>query len=234
MADTALPAADGVSTMNRTSTRMGSSGDTSWAGWAISSFTYKTTTARGEIQSTAGGSPSTTQNDSRPTSLPASGRTTPAALFSDIPNVGQTEKEPTDTDSLALANQEPDDALNAWGTIEDQDDNLFNAPSSSKRVPSPQPATKYVDDGEPDFAGWLVAQSKANSRKPLPKGLSKSSNTIPAPADRLRSVGTMGSGGGAKKLLKTSRPKETVSMKKIDIQPKETDTTEDGWGDDWD
>lgn len=236
MADTALPAADNVNATNLASTRMGNSGDTSWAGWAISSFTNKMTTARGEMHPSVNGSTSVTQNDSRSTSLPASGKAAPAKILpSDQSRTGQIGLELIAANDSALADQGADDTFEAWGAMEDEDDSFFDALSSRKRSPSPLPATKYNDEVEPDFAGWLAAQSQARSKKPLPKGLTKASNMRPSLADRTTSTGTMGSGIGAQKLQNTtSKPKVTVPVKKLDTKPKEIDSAEDGWGDDWD
>ena len=92
--------------------------------------------------------------------------------------------------------------MDAWGALEDtKDDDDEHDKTTSKaklRVDEPltgstiQPKTSssstttaksadksfmaYDDSGEPDFAGWLAAQSqpsKAKGKKPLPKGLSK-------------------------------------------------------------
>lgn len=135
----------------------------------------------------------------------------------------------------ALADGEPDDVFQAWDTAEDEGESFFDAPSNSNQSPSPRSATKYDDKGEPDFAGWLAAQSQAKSKKPLPKGLTKTSNPRPSLADRTTSTGTMGSGIGPKRLLNTtSKPKVTVPIKKIDTNPKQIVSMEDEWGDDWD
>lgn len=233
MADSASPASDVTNTGNSVSTRMGNSTDTSWAGWAISSFTNKMTTARGEIQVTTNGSTSTTQDDSRPISLPAAGRTTPAVSFSVNPNAGQVEQKPISAESFMLADQEPDNTLDAWATMEDEDDSFFDASPTRKLSPNPQPMIKDAGEVEPDFAGWLAAQSKAKSEKPLPKGLNKTSKKGLALADSRRSTSTMSSRVVAQKPLNiTSKP--DVPIKKIDIKPRETGLTEDGWGDDWD
>jgi SCY1-like protein 1 len=236
MADTALPATEIVSTSNPASTRMGSSGDTSWAGWAISSFTNKITTARGEMQTSQNGLASVAHNDSKPTSLPASGRTTPATLLSsDKAGLVQTEEPSVVGKSSVLADQEAEDAFEAWGAVEDEDESFFDAPSSRKRSPSPTATTKYNDGGEPDFAGWLAAQSQAKTKRPLPKGLTQTSKTRSNLADRTTSTSSIGSGAGTKKLLNTTaKPKVTNPVRKVDTRPKETEATEDGWGDDWD
>jgi SCY1-like protein 1 len=236
MADTALPTADIVNTTNPTATRMGNSGDTSWAGWAISSFTNKMTTARGEMQPDANGSMPISVKESRPASLRAPGRTTAAALIStEKANADRIEQSGAKSSHVPLADQEPDDAFEAWGAMEEDDDSFFDAPSSRKRTPSPQEIKNYDDEGEPDFAGWLTAQSQAKSKKALPKGLSKTANARPLVADRTMSTPMAGSGSGTKNLLQsTSKPKVLLPVDKINTKPHETESTEDGWGDDWD
>jgi SCY1-like protein 1 len=236
MADTALPTTDIVSTVNPTATRMGNSGDTSWAGWAISSFTNKMTAARGEMQPSVNGSTSIVVKDSGPASLRAPGRTTAAALIStDKINADRIEQSAAKNNQPTLADQEPDDAFEAWGAMEEDDESFFDAPSSRKRTPSPQASKKYDDEREPDFAGWLAAQSQAKSKKALPKGLSKTSNARPIVADLTMSTPAAGSGSGTKNLLKsTSKPKVMLPVNKLDTKPQESESAEDGWGDDWD
>lgn len=194
------------------------------------------TTARGEMQPTVNGSTSIARNDLRSASLPASGRTTPAILLStNKTSADRTEQSAVTTEHSTLAGQEPDDAFEAWGAMEDEDESFFDAPSSRKRSPSPRATTKYDDEGEPDFAGWLAAQSQAKSKQPLPKGRTKTSNVRPSVADRTMSTGTTASGAGTKKLLNTtSRPRVTAPVKNVDTKPQGTESTEDGWGDDWD
>lgn len=193
-------------------------------------------TARGEIQPAHNGLPSIPPSESRPASLPASGTTTPAMLpYSGKAAVVAIEHGATITNSVLPDNQQPDDALTAWGDMGDEDDSFFDVPTSRKRSPEPRNATSFNNEDEPDFAGWLAAQSQAKSKKPLPKGLTKMANARPSVADRPASTGTIGSGVGTKKLLSTvSTPKVTVPVKKIDTKPQETESTDDGWGDDWD
>jgi len=194
------------------------------------------TTARGEMQPNINGSTSVAVKDSRPASLHAPGRTTVAALVStEKVNADRIEQSAAQNNHLTLADQEPDDAFEAWGAMEEDDDSFFDAPSSRKRTPSPQASKKYDDRGEPDFAGWLAAQSQAKSKKALPKGLSKTSNARPLVADRTMSTPAAGSGSGTKNLLKsTSKPKVMLRVNKIDTKPQEAESAEDGWGDDWD
>ena len=218
--------------------RIGNSGDSSWAGWAISSFTNKMTAARGEMEPSANGSTSAARNELRPASHPASGRNTPAILLpSENLRADQNAQDAITANPLVLAGQEPHDAFEAWGAMEDGDDSFFDASSSIKRSQSPRTTTNYEEEGEPDFAGWLAAKSQNKSNTTLPKGLTKTSTTKPGRADRNTLAGTMGAGADAKKLLNTtSKPdlKEAVPAKKIDTKPQEIESTEDGWGDDWD
>lgn len=128
-----------------------------------------------------------------------------------------------------------DDAANAWGDMEDMDDNdtgaasmasstTFSAPKKdlpSRNINSSGSGSAKPfggDDDEPDFAGWLAAQSKSKSgSKPLPKGLSKSNGKTATTA-------------AAKKPAAKPAAK-AAPAKKIDMKPKETE--EDGWGDAW-
>ncbi|KAL5598921.1 hypothetical protein BROUX41_003758 [Berkeleyomyces rouxiae] len=118
-----------------------------------------------------------------------------------------------------------DNGADAWGSMDDgadaiDDDDPWVTPAKSPlSSSSPPPLSKkgsaalYDDGGEPDFAGWLAAQSKKPAAKPLPKGLAK--------ARKPASV--------------ASRPKPTVKQapaKKIDTKPKDTGD-DDGWSDGW-
>ena len=138
--------------------------------------------------------------------------------------------------------QDPDadageDFEDAWGDMGDMDDDDANGgadawddPDSSAASPpstakngqraakaSPAPAPAPFDDGaEPDFAGWLAAQSQKKKNplggggsKPLPKGLAKK------PAAK-----------------KPAAAAASAPKKKIDLKPKETED-DDGWGDGW-
>ncbi|KAH7025763.1 armadillo-type protein [Microdochium trichocladiopsis] len=159
------------------------------------------------------------------------------SLASPPPGAAAAEyfKDPVDDDDDQDA-----DFGDAWGEMGDMDDDEDNNSGSSstpktttttsgttatkkKSTTSAAPSTSSglgIDDGsEPDFAGWLAAQSAKKTGgvgKPLPKGLGKSSTTV------------------AKKPTTTaaSKPKPVVA-KKIDMKPKDTGDDDDGWGDGW-
>jgi SCY1-like protein 1 len=247
MADTALPPNDGVSATNAPAARMGNQNDTSWAGWAISSFTNKVTTARGTMESTTNGHAKPGQNGSATVSLPPSGRATPTLQVQQAarnqPQTGNAALQTEETPNFDGPDNRNDDAFDAWGTMDDEDDTFFDATASRKRTPSPGPAAAFDDGGEPDFAGWLAAQSQAKAKKALPKGLAKSTtsssaslNVRPGLADRTISTGSMGSGVGARKLASTTaKPKVTAPVvKKAEVKTNQPEVAEDDWGDAWD
>ncbi|KAL4877153.1 armadillo-type protein, partial [Aspergillus karnatakaensis] len=232
MADTVIPTATSPDAPNDAA-RIGTSNDKSWAGWAISSFTNKLAAADGAIQSTANAakvSEETTRSASvpRPTksSSPAPSTQTKETLRPIAP-LGRSVSAQATPAPYKDEPEPAEDVYDAWGGMDDEDEDgwgndedPFNtptttttsaAPSKPKAAPVP-----YDDGGEPDFAGWLAAQSK--SKKPLPKGLGASKATT---VTRTASPGT------------APKAKVVVPVKKIDTKPKDEDE-EDGWGDAWD
>ena len=249
MADTALPPVDGASAANAPAARMGNQNDTSWAGWAISSFTNKVTLARGTMESITNGQARPGQNGSATVSLPPSGRATPTVQVQQAARnkspTGNGAPTAEETANFDATNDEIDNSFEAWGTMDDDDDTFFDASTSRKRTPSPGPAVAFDDGGEPDFAGWLAAQSRAKAKRALPKGLAKSNsnsrssasvNVRPGPGDRTISTGSMGSGVGLRKLASnTVKPKVTApAAKQPEVKTKAPNVTEDDWGDAWD
>ncbi|KAF4982886.1 hypothetical protein FZEAL_1582 [Fusarium zealandicum] len=193
-----------------------------WAGWAISSFTNKLSSAAGEIhpESESGAvspkpSPSPGPDSKRPTTTTASSlhrqavKSPPATLSR---NSSTTASMVADS---FLPADDGDDGGDTWGDMNDEFDS-FDSPAekSSKQATTIASASAApFDEGEPDFAGWLAAQSqkKSGQGKALPKGLSK-------PTTAKKSV--------AKPAAKP------FAAKKIDMKPKEADD-DDGWGDGW-
>ena len=215
--------------------------DTTWAGWAISSFTNKNSTASGEIQPKLSSHQVSSSSDNQPsdalsvaagTSRPSSAAGTASTLHRQaLTTTSAPVLTRTSTDQFfGEAQVEDDEVDEAWGNMDD--DPFFDAPSDPK---PPIPTTKFDDGGEPDFAGWLSAQAQAKSKAPLPKGLAKPSplsNGRPVAA-RVTTTGAVGSGAGAKKLASTLTKPNVGVPKKIDTKPKEA-ATDDDWGDAWD
>ncbi|KAJ9402550.1 hypothetical protein DTO282F9_746 [Paecilomyces variotii] len=233
MPDTTLPPPGATEHVNNAA-RIGTSTDTSWAGWAISSFTNKVTATKGEIQTTNGDKAAVAE-PVRPASVPR-----PAKSTLEVPLV-QPQQPTTPSLGRSLSDQpvtapreeeEADDVYDAWGAMDDDDDgaeqtgdNLLDATATPKDTLSPastRPTTAAFDDGgEPDFAGWLAAQSKAKAKKPLPKGLSKSSSTKETPSRPATTSRTASTNA-----IKT---KPVAAPKKIDTKPKD-EAEDDDWG----
>ncbi|KAF3760573.1 ARM repeat-containing protein [Cryphonectria parasitica EP155] len=261
MPDTALPPQQLGANAPRMSTPVGTeSSAPSWAGWAISSFTNKMSQAAGEIQPTSSNSPTPAPDAKRPAPVTTSSASTlhrqamksptfPAASRpSSSSNAGGetffADSVPADDawgDTGDDAWGDDTDTANAWGDMEDMDDDNTGAASmtSSTTLSAPKKdlPTRNIssrgsgsgsakpfggDDDEPDFAGWLAAQSKSKSAtKPLPKGLSKSNGKTTTTATTKKPAPKPAAKPAAK----------VAPAKKIDMKPKESE--EDGWGDAW-
>lgn len=229
---------------NTTVPRMGTpQNDTSWAGWAISSFTNKVASASGEMEPSSNGT--ATKSTNRSTSLPPTADIVrPASSTGSASTLHRQALAPpsapvlirTTTDDFFNAAQNEDDELDdAWGDLGDEA--FFDAPSEAASTKTSTPAPAFDDGGEPDFTGWLNAQAQAKGKKPLPKGLTKASASTaerPGVAGRTTTTGSVGAGAGARKLAGTSVKPKVLAAKKIDTKPKDEGGEDDGWGDAWD
>ncbi|PYI18500.1 ARM repeat-containing protein [Aspergillus violaceofuscus CBS 115571] len=227
MADTVLPSTSSPEPAKDTA-RIGTSNDKSWAGWAISSFTNKLTAANGEIEPTANAAKPAEPEPVRSASLPRSTRSSPLVPKDTARPAGHSlNRSVSEQPPMVAKEEESEDVYDAWGAIDDEDegsalkeaDPFEEATISSPSIHAPAPkaaAVPYDDGGEPDFAGWLAAQSKV--KKPLPKGLNKSSS---ATVSRTSSRGSV------------VQSRTAAPAKKIDTKPKDEDE-DDGWGDAWD
>ena len=231
--DTALPP-EAANPAAAGAARMGNQNDTSWAGWAISSFTNKLATAKGEMQAVpTNGVAAQTQ------SLPTSGRTTPAiSVTGDRPAASRVPMSQPVPRSVPEPEpeEEAEDTLDAWGTMDDEEDSFFDAPARTKAMATTK-SVAYDDGGEPDFAGWLAAQSKTKSGKPAPKGLTKAANgglAAKPTATRSMSAGPPAAANGPKQVAKAAS-RTVIAPKKEVPKPKEPDpTADDDWGAAWD
>jgi SCY1-like protein 1 len=223
--DTALP----PETANGTGTapaRIGNQNDTSWAGWAISSFTKNLGAAKGEMDSNA------KENSTAVQSLPASGRNTPSIPTNRPASAAPPASRPAQPVAEVADFNDADDALDAWGEMDEDEDNFFDAPSKSKAAAAAAPAVAYDDGGEPDFAGWLAAQSKAKSSKPAPKGLAKPSTNSKLAA---RPAVVRASSAGVTSAKSAGTVASKPAVKKPGPRPKEPDPADDDeWGAAWD
>jgi SCY1-like protein 1 len=220
--------------------------DTSWSGWAISSFTNKLAGASGDIQTKPSNANTGAMREKRPSSVPPAdkgrvSRLPPGSSASDIsqttlpvPTITKSSSEHIlDTTPTPTGEDTLDDSWDNTG-----EDTFFGAfTTASPALTSP---TAFDDGGEPDFAGWLNAQHQAKSKAPLPKGISRppasgggrASTANRPPAGTSAGLGAKRAEGAVKKpttvTLKTAEP-----TKAIDTKPKEA-VGDDDWGDAWD
>ncbi|KAI9787814.1 MAG: hypothetical protein M1816_007462 [Peltula sp. TS41687] len=255
--DTILSPANPGDARASSTPRMGTAqNDTSWAGWAISSFTNKLASARGDIEprpagdralseGSKGGSASIPSVSSKLAS-PASASTPVLDRKALGSSVRPTTNAPISTTNSFDEEESilADEAVDAWAAMEDFDD----SPTAPKQ---PQESTEvfvpYDDSGEPDFAGWLAAQSQSKTKKALPKGLSKKpenqNQKKPVAASRAITTGSIES---TVVPGRTSRPAATPSAAKstsqstvtktVDTRPKDDGMAEedhDAWGAEW-
>ncbi|KKF92295.1 putative inactive serine/threonine-protein kinase scy1 [Ceratocystis platani] len=158
-------------------------------------------------------------------STPRMGTPQPAAS-------GDSAASPAVEDDAGWNVDNDDDGADAWGSMDDtvsatedkntaesndDNDDMWGEPATESSPPPKKETVLYDDGGEPDFAGWLAAQSKKPAAKPLPKGLSKNG------------PGRKPTGGVASRPKPASKP---AVPKKIDTKPKDTGD-DDGWGDGW-
>ncbi|KAF2662290.1 ARM repeat-containing protein [Lophiostoma macrostomum CBS 122681] len=233
MPDTALPSP----AISGGAPRMGTpANDTSWAGWAISSFTNKLSSASGDIRS---GSNGDTAQRSSSVPPPASGsENKPSGI---APKVGMTLAKhsasiPTivSPDPAAAFNDETEDFGNDWGGFGENNATTAKAtdeeedPWASTNPAATTTTTSYDDNGEPDFAGWLAAQSQAKKpvKTSLPKGLSKSAASK---SSRPIIGGRSSTTGSARKIVVAPKKEE----KKVAEKKKSAEEEEEGWGDAW-
>ncbi|KAF2127417.1 ARM repeat-containing protein [Dothidotthia symphoricarpi CBS 119687] len=243
MPDTVLPS-PGLTAGGAVAPRIGTpANDTSWAGWAISSFTKQLASTSGEIQAS---SIANGNADQRSSSVPplASSHKPPVPMASKPGMTLHNSKSSatiltvTSPDPAASFNDEAEEFDDDWGgfggddtattqTKDDgEEDDPWGAPAVSK---PPTSTTSYDDKGEPDFAGWLAAQSQTKkvTSKPLPKGLGKPTASTLKSARPTVSVRASTTGSMAKKAVVA--PKKEV--KHVETKGKEEE--EEGWGDAW-
>lgn len=216
MPDTVLPppqATDGQAPRMATPQPSESAG---WTGWAISSFTNKLSAASGEMQ-TANGSATATPAQTPPALDPrkpamASASSLHRQAVRSPPEVSRVSSPNPSAVAAQFLSDDNGDEGDAWGDMGDDDGFFDGASKTSTSKPAAESPAAFDDGSEPDFAGWLAAQSqKKGPNKALPKGLAK--------------------GPAAKKPVAKPAAKPVLA-KKIDMKPKETDD-DDGWGDGW-
>lgn len=237
-ADSALPSQNGTEISTVQGPRIGTARDTSWAGWAISSFTNKLSAAEGEIQAATSQKPSPAESSSVKSPV----LTAPAKPKAEESpwSIPTKVASPPPTSPFFEA-ETGDDEFEAWGDFDEEGDNAaanentedadtrFDDKPSASTAPSTTTSTASVmasfdDGGEPDFAGWLAAQSKAKTKakNPLVRAASKSASMSRDSSARPAASRTP---SGLSKPAAKPAP-----AKKIDTKPKEDIEDDDAWG----
>jgi SCY1-like protein 1 len=210
-------------------------GGASWAGWAISSFTNKLATASGQMETPSNGESRVTSPEPRPSSVPptaGSTRPTPPVVARGLqPQLAATKAQSSNPFASSNASQADDDDFDtgwgddgaAWANDADAAD-PFAAPVSQSATTD---TTSFDDKGEPDFAGWIAAQSKQKAKNPLPKGLAKTSAAGSRPGLGVKANST--GNPVARKVVAKPKIVPKVTPKP---EPKE-DEEDDAWGEAW-
>ena len=216
-------------------------------GWAVSSFTNKLSTAKGDMQAdrTIGSYDplqsalkdlATVQCKAAP-KLPSNGLphrpglgAQPAQSAPVVPQLSSLRK------ATIAPPAETEDFDDGWGEMDDaQADEVADAWSQALVDPprttsmhvsksSTASSATYDDGGEPDFEGWLSAQAqtKQQSKKSLPKGLAPKK----APAAAKPAAAT----APVKKV--SALPNKPVAKVVAPVPPKQ-DKVDDDWGEAW-
>lgn len=217
--------------------------DSSWAGWAISSFTKKLNTASGEIERVPTPN-ANSSSDARPASVPAmstSGQNSlvqpKAASASTFSRQNITLPKPKS--SFLDDDDNEDNDPDAWGDLDEE--NFFDAPVEPikpKLVPITTATGKTTwdyEDTEPDISAMLN-----KSKSPLPKGLARKTPTATNKAAPRIGVGAAFSNGrgnaaAARQPVKTAGAFRPVAGG-VAAKKSETKKAQDPWGnddDDW-
>ncbi|CUS13445.1 unnamed protein product [Tuber aestivum] len=215
--------------------------ESSWAGWAISSFTKKLSAASGEIERAA--SPGGLGSEPRPASAPIAAAQTRPGLSAEVRTTSTLALQrkalspttPARTNFLGDEDNEDNDP-DAWGDLDE--DKFFDALDSSGSTKSkPTNTESFSEWGEPDIA------SMANkSKNPLPKGLTRKPTAprigvVNAPSN------VKGSVAAARKPLNKSMGMKPIvagtkttpaPVAKVEVKADAWDDDADGWGDGWD
>ncbi|KAL1612244.1 Nuclear aminoacylation-dependent tRNA export pathway component [Paraconiothyrium brasiliense] len=238
MPDTVLPPPS-IASGGNAAPRMGTpANDSTWTGWAISSFTNKIAAASGQMQAGAASNGSADQRSQSvpPPAVPTASK--PTLTPSSRPGMTLTKSAasiPTiaTSDPVEAFNDETEDFDGDWGGFGDDDAFGISSSASKKQEEEDDPwgapnvnatPANFDDKGEPDFAGWLAAQnqSKKTVTKILPKGLAKSGTATKKP------VVARTAGAPNVKRVVVAQPKE--------VKTPESHTNEEedeGWGDAW-
>jgi SCY1-like protein 1 len=129
-------------------------------------------------------------------------------------------------------NDDAEEFADDWGGFGEEENKQEDDPWAPSAPTTSTSSTAFDDKGEPDFAGWLAAQSTAKkpTTKSLPKGLTKSSTGTSSKSTRPVIGGRSSTTGSATTRKVVAAPKKEI--KKVE-EPKKNEDEEEGWGDAW-
>lgn len=217
--------------------------DSSWAGWAISSFTKKLNTASGEIERVPTPN-ANSSGDIRPVSIPIMSSSTLNSLAQ--PRVSSTSipDQQAITSSLPKSPLESDDDNedndpDAWGDLDEE--NFFDAPVEPAKRKTLVPI--ITDSGRTTWDYDTVSDISAmlsKSKSPLPKGMTRKSSTVlatmaaPVGSTFPNGTGNVAATGQSVKAVGNFRP--IMAAKKMETKKLKDpwgNGDEEDWGDAW-
>jgi SCY1-like protein 1 len=135
-------------------------------------------------------------------------------------------------DPVSGSNDDAEDFGNDWGGFGEDDAKAAHDDPWAPAAPSSS-STAFDDKGEPDFAGWLAAQStaKKTAKNPLPKGLTKLSAATTTKTTRPVVGGRSSTTGSAPTRKVVLPPKKAIP--KVEAPKQTNEEEEEGWGDAW-
>ncbi|KAI0521888.1 armadillo-type protein [Xylaria bambusicola] len=252
MPDTVIPPSQ---TADGTGPRMSTpqpSEASSWAGWAISSFTNKLSAVSGEMQTANG---TTTPQPTSPSAGSESKRIASTSSASALHRqaVKSPSPAPLSRNSTTSAPDayfkdplpiEDDDAGDAWGDMGDMNDDdtadAWGEPSDN--TTDAWSNTTITTPATTTTTSKLAKKTPAVSSKPFDDGsepdfagwlAAQAQKKNPGIGKPLPKGLAKSSSGAAKKPLASRPASASTKSKKIDLKPKDTGGDEDGWGDGW-
>lgn len=246
--ETALPAQGLNSASN--GPRVAAQSD-SWTGWAISSFTNKISTVKGDMQAASNGQ-SSLHLEVRSSSVPRSSSSTRTPSPS-LASASQGRKQPLPTPlKPSLSSYEVSKTSSLIDRLDDKDADISgDIAKEFDPFAEPVPASttdsnaSLLDQDEPDFASWLAAQadSKQKAKKPLPKGLGRVTSTgrqqptsqmtplVPtkAPTNPQNPARLMGNSRNESKTQKAAEPSKLASSSSKSKITNKDDSWDESW-----
>jgi len=262
MPDTVLPpqTAEGAAAPRMSTPQ--SSEASSWAGWAISSFTNKLSAVSGEMQSSSNGaptprasSPSTTHEPKRvvsstssasalhrqavksPSPAPLSRNSSTAAPDSYFKDTSPVEDDDNIGDAWGdMGDMNDDDAADAWGEPSDGADawsSTTTKATPTSKLAKKEPAASTSKPFDDDAEPDFAGWLAAQAQKKGPGGSKPLPKGLAKGSTSTKSTSTSTTSKKPLPSRSASASTKTAAAKKINLKPKDVGGEDDGWGDGW-